>query len=215
MDEVTMDEQKQAEQYKGMSIQEILNTKFDATDQVFVVNPTSKPYRFDVGGGDIRDERNRISRKIDTYEIPSHLTTGDPTPLPAYAAKVYIDQMVRHIFGLEGKMGNMLQPHAVLRTIDKVLVGANRGSEMLDKLRVSTVNGRAGVSQPEAAPQPQVAPPKSGEFDLADIGLSAENIDSPTGEDPDMVPVNDYPQAPAPQAPATHDPLAGLNNPTD
>jgi len=217
MDEITLEEQKRAEQYKGMSIQEILNTMYAATDIVYVTNPTNKPYRWEQGGGDVRDERNRISRKIDTYEV----LPGAEVALPAFAATLYIDYMVKQQFGLERKPGNILQPHLVLKAINKVFIGANRGSEMLDKLRVSTINDRAGVPQPapyQAAPQPATPAPQSGEFDLADIGLSAENIESPIGEDPDLVPVNEYPQPTAPQAPVapvTHDPLAGLNNPTD
>lgn len=195
---------------KNLRIQEILAKLYDPTDIVYVTNPTNEAYRWEQAGEDKRDERGRVTRKIDTYEVKP----GAKVPLPAHAASLYIDYMVKFVFGLQGKPGNILQPILVQQAIDSIFVGVNRGRDMLNDVRVSTVEERAGVTgYPPTPEQAPAAPPKSGEFDLADIGLDAGNIESPEGADPDQVPIEQFDQ-PVAAAPVV-DQFPGLNNPTD
>lgn len=195
-----MIDQINADDVKNLSIQEICaKFLFGATDAVSVTNPTNEPYRWDMASEDVRNERGQITRRIDTFEV----RPGEEAELPAAAAYIYIDYMVKYMLGRDGNIGHLLQPNLVLAAIDKVFVGANRSADMLDKVRVSTIADRAKTNLPVAQPAAPSAPaPQNGAFDPSDLGLDESNMVSPEDADP----------APSVATPPAHDPLPGLNN---
>lgn len=150
------------------NIQMKLSKLFNATDFVQVVNPTTKEFKWTQVRKEVRDEKGRVGREIKEFVLQA----GESAPIPADVALVYIEAMVKEIMGGEGRPQDILQPTKVDEAIKMVLVGVQRGDDLLDNISVSTIRDRAGITPVDPAPRVEV----NGAFDPSDIGIDTESL---------------------------------------